>query len=156
MLAISHFSDAQFNEAPYEGSWTAGMVVEHISKFEEGVLETLRKQSEPTERNPAEKVEQIESIFLDFSMKMTSPEFVEPTPGNKNRAEFVQRLERCLKSAREMAEANDLSLIYNSFSIPTMGDFTGVEWMAFFVAHTKRHIHQLNKIHQSLINRGQH
>ena len=70
---INLFSKEQFNKIPFEGSWTAGQVCEHLFKAESGLPVVLKSTGQKTTRDPGEKIPVIESIFLDFSKKNAVP-----------------------------------------------------------------------------------
>src|SRR3990170_5738257 len=80
LRTISAFPDRQFNTVPFEDSWTAAQVSDHILKSVSGVHEMLYAPTKPTDRLPDRKAEAIKSMFLDFETKIKSPGFV--LPGN--------------------------------------------------------------------------
>ena len=73
---LSSFSQDEFNKIPFEGSWTAGQVAEHLFKSESNIPKVLTGNSKETATDPYEKTGLIRSIFLDYSKKMKSPEFI--------------------------------------------------------------------------------
>ncbi len=76
LQTISVFSEEKFNTVPFEDSWTAAQVSDHILKSVSGVLEMLYTNTKQTKRQPDEKAGAIRSMFLDFTTKMKSPDFV--------------------------------------------------------------------------------
>jgi hypothetical protein len=38
----------------------------------------MQTEAKPAERDPSERIGQLKSIFLDFSKKLTQPEFIVP------------------------------------------------------------------------------
>lgn len=148
LQAIESFPEEKFNTVPFAGSWTAGQVSEHILKSVSGIPELLYGDTKPTTRNPEEKVDAIKTMFLDFTTKMKSPDFV--LPGN----DPIEK-EKMLASWQElktkmMGAINNLDLSATStvFELPGFGEFTRSEWIWFAIYHTQRHTHQLKKIHE--------
>jgi len=144
--ALSSFSDQQINVSPEEGSWTAGQVAEHVLKSETGLSSLLNGKTGPTGRRPDEKNDLIESIFLDFSTKMKSPDFIIPSNGPHDKASLLQSFSSNRHQLIELANELDLSATCYDFSLPGMGEFTRLEWLCFIICHSTRHIRQLNNI----------
>ncbi|WP_431210462.1 hypothetical protein ACQ86N_31300 [Puia sp. P3] len=76
---LNQFSEEKLNKVPYEGSWTAGQVGEHLVKSA-GVAEVVYGRVGPTSRPPDEKLPVLR-MFLDFSIRMSSPGFIVPSDG---------------------------------------------------------------------------
>jgi len=147
---VSAFKPEQFNSVPFEGSWTAGQVAEHILKSYSGVLEVISDQAEPTERKPDEKIEAIKDLFLNFDTKMSSPDFVLPSAPPHNQQTLLKESNDLLAKMTAVIASQDLSATYNAFELPGFGKFTRLEWVYFLVYHLQRHNHQLNSIYQKI------
>jgi hypothetical protein len=139
--------DEQFNKVPFEDSWTAAQVSEHI--FKALGVEVLYGATKPTDRVPDEKVAEV-MIFLDFTIKMKSPDFILPSDEPQDKAPLLNGLEDKLNKLIEAAQTLDLTLTCLDFEIPEIGAFTRLEFLWFYVFHTKRHIHQLQNITKAL------
>ena len=150
--AISLFTQEQFNIIPFEGSWTAAQVTEHIFKAEVGIPQIWQGNAKPTERAVDQNVPMISKIFLDFENKMKSPEFIVPSPAGviQDREERYQAMEKNRTEIEKLAAGIDLSLTYTDFALPNMGALTGQEWVVFLTVHSFRHMHQLRNIHKAL------
>ena len=68
---LSSFTQEQFNEIPFEGSWTAGKVSRHVYKALVRMPATLEGPVIKVDRAPDEMIESINKVFLDFSVKRT-------------------------------------------------------------------------------------
>jgi len=147
---INLFSKDQFNKVPFEGSWTAGQVCEHLFKAESGLPRILKSNSQKTDRNPGEKIMMIESIFLDFSKKLQSPDFIIPSsePKDKDVLNLSMQLNR--QEIKELLKSTDLTLTFPDYPFPQLGEFTGLEWLTFTICHSKRHTRQLKNIYASI------
>jgi len=150
--SLSCFSDQQINMSTEDGRWTAGQVTEHILKSESGLSKILTGKTGPTERNPDEKNEMIETAFLDFSIKMKSPDFIIPSGGPHDKASLLQTFSSLRHQLIELVSDMDLSPTCYDFSLPGMGELTRLEWLCFIICHSTRHIRQLNNIRKSIID----
>ena len=148
--AIAQFSDDQFNKVPFVGSWTAGQVAEHLLKAESGIPVLWGGKNKRTERAVDEYVATIRSIFLDYTTKLRSPEFIVPSDLPKVKTEMYGQLKSNRSTIRAMAEQIDLTLTYTKFPFPNMGELTGIEWATFIICHSRRHIRQLKNINHEL------
>ena len=150
--SLSSFSEEQINISPADGSWTAGQVAEHVLKSESGLSKFLNGKTEPTNRRPDEKNDLIESIFLDFSTKMKSPDFIIPSDGPHNKEVLLQNMTNNRKNLIALVRNLDLSPTCYDFALPGMGEFTRLEWLCFIISHSTRHIRQLKNIKATIRN----
>ncbi len=150
LQTIASFTEEQFNSIPFENSWTAAQVAEHIFKSEKGIPVVLKGNSRLTERQPDEKVAQIKSIFLDYNLKMKSPESVLPSNEKQDKEQIAAALEVNREKILSLANAIDLENTYVDFPFPTLDELTGIEWLTFTICHTKRHTHQMKNIYSML------
>ncbi|MET0393852.1 MAG: DinB family protein [Chitinophagaceae bacterium] len=148
--SISFFTQEQFNEVPFPGSWTPGQVAEHVFKSESGIPKVFTTAIQPTTRDPEEKAPEIRSIFLDFSIKMQSPDFILPSSKPKDRATLLAGLEKNRQEISCLLGTLDLTATCTSFPLPQMGELTRYEWATFIDCHARRHIHQLKNIREKL------
>jgi len=148
---FSSFEQHQLDKVPFEGSWTAGQVAEHIIKSISNLPEFFSTNTEPTaDRSPDKNVAQIRNLFLDFSTKMQSPDFIVPTAAHHDKAEILQSFNTLKTQMINAASTLDLSFTCKSFEMPVLGFLTRIEWLNFFVVHTMRHTHQLKNIYKKL------
>jgi hypothetical protein len=138
------------NMIPFAGSWTIGQVGEHILKFSSWILKSLEGPVKPTHRDSGEKIVPIEKVFLDFNSKLKSPDFIAPSEGLKNGVLLFNSLDDRMERIINIAATEDLNLTCTSEELPGFGEMTRLEWINFYNCHTKRHIHQLNKIKKVL------
>lgn len=151
---LSSFDEKQINEVPFAGSWTAGQVAEHVLKSVSGTLQNVNSDVQPTERNPVEHAEQLKTIFLNFNIKFSSPDFILPSDEPKDKRSLISSLAQSIKGLEHAAKTEDLSATCTAFEMPNMGQLTRIEWLSFADAHTKRHIHQLKNIKLALNNKN--
>ena len=143
---LASFTQEQLNESPFEGSWTAAQVADHMLKSKKGIPGLLTGPSRTTTREPDEMVDTINDIFLDFTTKLKSPDFIIPTDEPANKEELLKALNEVRERIKATSATVDLTNTITSFPFPGVGEFTGYEWIYFLVCHTKRHTHQLKNI----------
>ena len=148
---LSQFSQEQINTVPFEGSWTAGQVAQHILKAIHGMPSLLTKgPTVKAERPFDEKTSEIDDKFLNFNIKMKSPDFIKPEEATYDKNELIHSLNETRKGTIEAARDKDLSLLCLAFEMPVWGHLTLYELLAFAQVHTIRHNHQLKNIYQEL------
>ncbi len=148
---FSKIANDQIDTIPFEGSWTAGQVAEHIVKAVSGMPELLNAAVEPANRPYDEQVAGLKKVFLDFNLKMKSPEFILPTESVHDQADLLKTFSRLEKELEDAAKNLDLTLLCMATELPGNGYLTRFEWLSFALIHTQRHIHQLQKIANRLV-----
>jgi hypothetical protein len=146
--AIAAIPDNKFNTVPFEGSWTAGQVTDHILKSL-GV-EILYGKTTTTDRPPDQQVALLADIFLDFTTKLKSPDFILPSDEPQDKQVRLKDANDRFNKLVEAAKTLDLVQICLDFEMPVMGGLTRLEFLWFYVFHTKRHTYQLQNIAKAL------
>ena len=146
LKAIDGLDQDNINTVPFEGSWTGGQVAEHVLKSAAGVLTAITGEAKPAERDPEQHVQMLADAFLNFEVKMKSPDFIIPSDEPKDKGYLVAALEKTFDSIARVAETDDLTLICTTFEMPMLGYLSRSEFINFTVFHTKRHTHQLENI----------
>ncbi|MCP2028604.1 hypothetical protein L1276_003774 [Flavobacterium sp. HSC-32F16] len=144
--SISRFSEDELNLVPYQGSWTAGQVTQHIILASSGFPELFAGKTEQTTRKPDEKIKDIEGLFLNFDIKMDAPVFLIPEKKEYIKNDLNRKLHKIESELLDCAEKYDLTLTCLDFQVPGFDTFTMYEWIDFALVHTQRHTHQLNHI----------
>ena len=150
IYVLSSFDEGELNIVPFEGSWTAGQVGEHLRKSYDGIG-TLCLKTKQTERAPDQFVGEIKKTFLDFSTKLKSPDFIIPDNKLYDKKELINSIETLSGQIRRVANTIDLSVTCVGFAFPVLGYLTTLEIIHFITYHTQRHIHQLKKIYQKVV-----
>lgn len=150
--SLSLFSEKEINRIPFEGSWTAAQVGEHLLKSGKGILNVLTGQTEPAKRNPVEHIVALESIFLDFTKKAQSAKSLWPSEEDKNKEELISGLQSMMEHIKRTTSETDITLTCLDFPFPGIGTLTRYEWVVFVICHTKKHIYQIQNIHRSISN----
>ena len=141
---VNSLNENETDTIPFEGSWTAGQLLEHLDKaVGPGIL---NGNVQPTDRPADEKVAMVKNIFLDFTTKFTSPDFIEPTETVHDKNVLLASLSGKFDELITASETMNLGEECLDFEVPGMGRFTRMEWIYFQMIHTQRHLHQLKNI----------
>src|SRR5258705_198150 len=89
---VSSFSDVEINEIPFEGSWMAAQVTDHVRKSNNGIAQALQMKGRVNERKADERVKELKDVFLDFETKLKSPQFILPGQSGYNKKDLIERL----------------------------------------------------------------
>ncbi|SHL94086.1 DinB family protein [Mucilaginibacter sp. OK098] len=148
---LSKFEQEQINTVPFEGSWTAGQLAQHMIKANSGFADILRGPVKDTERKPDEVIPKIKNDFLNFDIKMTTPDFIKPEAKSYDKNELLSDLKNIREKVNNATETLDLTKTCMAFELPVYGYLTRQEAISFIICHTQRHTHQLKNIYQKLI-----
>jgi hypothetical protein len=146
----SKFSETELNTIPYEGSWTAGQTTQHILLATSGYAGVFTGKTEKTTRKPDLYIKDLETLFLNFDIKMDSPNFLKPEIIDYNKNEQALALLNREADLLTMAEIHDLTLTCLDFQLPGYENFTILEWISFALIHSQRHTKQLNDIYKAV------
>ena len=145
---VESFTEKELNTVPFEGSWTPGQVADHILKSANGMDKLLLEPGKPAGRPADEKAEEFKNLFLDFSIKMKSPDFILPDERDFTVAELTERLKSTRQAIANAVPKADLE------GVPSLGEqhpldgSTKLELVHFLTYHTMRHNHQMEKMKQ--------
>jgi len=140
---MSSLDEEKVNTPPYKDSWTAGQVFRHVAKSTNGLAKAMRRESNPAERYPGERIPELKKIFLDFSVKLKSPDFIIPEEGPYQKKFISEELIGSFGRLKENTNNANLTDIVNGLPF---GQVTKLEMLHFVLYHTERHLHQMTKI----------
>src|SRR5260221_2364405 len=145
LATIETLSEPALNTVPFADSWTAAQLDTHVTKSNISIAQALDMEAKKAERNPGERVPELKEIFLDFTIKFQSPDFIVPAAGNYEKEILIAKLKRSIERLKEQRNKVNLSGI---LSLPAFGEITKLELLYFVLYHTQRHTHQLKNIIQ--------
>jgi uncharacterized protein YndB with AHSA1/START domain len=145
---ILPLDDKQINVVPYPKSWTAGQLLQHITKSVSAIASALRKDAGPAERDPKQRIIELKQIFLDITHNMQSPDFIVPEKKNFDKQTITKELSWSLSQLKESVEKTD---IYGLVTDLPMGPVTKLELLHFVLYHMQRHLIQMKKITSVLV-----
>lgn len=144
---LSLFTEAEINTIPFEGSWTPGQVAQHIILSDSGFASLLSGPVKDTDRQPDQHVEQLKAIFLNFDIKLKSPDFILPPAIDYKKEELLTNLEQIRNQLNQFDQSSDMTKTCTGMEMPVLGYLTRIEAATFVIVHTKRHVHQLGNIY---------
>ena len=150
MLILSSFYDEQINKVPFEGSWTPGQIVQHIILSVSGFVDLMNGPDQDTTRQPDAHVANIREAFLNFDIKMYSPDFIIPPAKNYNKEELLLTLDQLKTQLNQIIPAKDMTKTCTGFELPMLGYLTRTELANFIEVHTKRHVYQLKNTYNKI------
>jgi hypothetical protein len=131
------------NTIPFDGSWTAPQLLRHVSKSMQGMAKAMKMKAKPATRNPQERIEGLKNVFLDFSKKLTQPDFLIPENQVYKKQPAIDELN---KSFREFKGNTSRANLNEQVEGLPLGPITKLEIIHFVLFHTKRHLHQMENI----------
>lgn len=143
LLLMQPLSQQQINAIPFENSWTAAQLATHVTKSNNAIVQAMDMEGKVPGRKPAERVEELKKIFLDFSLSLKSPAFIVPPPGAYEKEKVLMALEL---SNQQLAAKRRVVNLSEVIEFSAFGKITRLELFYFVLFHTQRHIHQLKKI----------
>jgi PhnB protein len=144
---IDSLNEEQLNTIPYENSWTAAQVTEHVTLSNYGMIQSLNQEGRPTTRSIDEGAPKLKEIFLDFTAKLQSPKFILPTKDSYDKENLVSNFKNSVERLNQARNTVDLT---ETLDHKIFGEITKLEILHFVLYHTQRHIHQVKKIQQSV------
>lgn len=147
---LTSFTQKEINIIPYEGCWTAAQVGAHVIKSNKSIIQAMNMEAHAAERMPDERIQELKDVFLDFTTKLKSPDFIIPEPGMYKKENLLDDLEASIEELKEISKKVSLSGTIDHIAF---GDITKLELLHFVVYHTGRHTHQLRKISQLVKSR---
>ena len=149
--SLTSLNEDQLNQTPFQGSWTAGQLGDHLLKSY-GVVDIISGKTATTDRPVDEKIGPIEEALWDFDNKMEAAGHVRPTEGRIEKEWLMSELKKRRDQVLDHLEGNEdhLSRTCLDGEFPGAGTFTREEWIRFMTAHIQRHVRQLKNIMKSL------
>lgn len=144
---LSDFGQEALNKVPFEGSWTAGQVAEHIIICGSAIPD---KQTKVSGRPFDEKAASVAELFLNFDMKFEADPFLHPKQAVHHKEEVLQKLQKMEVRHKATAEMADLQALCLDMELPGFGHLTRYEWLRFVLVHTQRHTRQIERIFDKL------
>jgi hypothetical protein len=153
--ALAAFDEQQVNTPPFDGGWTAGQVIEHLL-LSAGLLDVITGRTATADREPDEKMDAIRDVFLDYTVRLQSPEGIRPSTGPFEKREMLEKLKLVWVRQGEAVRLLDLSRVCLDFELPVFGHLTRLEWIMFYVYHSQRHLRQLKRLFAAIQARPPH
>ena len=112
---MSSVDEKRINTIPYEDSWTAPQLLRHVTKSINGMAKALQMNAKPAERDPGERIEELKKVFLDFSKKMKSPEFIVPEDGTYEKQPTIDGLNKSFNQFKDNVNSANQMILLKDF-----------------------------------------
>ena len=146
---VSSVDEQDINIVPFEDSWTVAQLATHIIKSNKAIVQALQMEGKPCNRNADERADELKKLFLDFTVKFQSPEFIVPEKKEYKKEAVAEQLENSIEQLKYLRTKANL---YEIIMLPAFGELTKFEILYFVSVHTQRHFRQLKNI-LSIINK---
>lgn len=144
---VADFDQEALDSIPFEGSWSAGQVTEHILISASRIPDTRTGQAI---RFHDQHVVPLRDLFLDFNRKFEASPSLLPAPAGHDKEILLQRIRQtALQHAATIATSN-LDALCLDMEFPIFGNMTRYEWLRFIQYHTQRHLNQIERIRDQL------
>ncbi len=144
---LEQVSDSHFNYKPSAKKWSIAQVADHIRLSNQSITKALALDGLEVNRDPAERIQELKDVFLDFTKTFESPSFIIPKNEIYNRLELMTDLLHSLQQIHRLMYKMELNILINH---PAFGDISKLEILHFVLFHTQRHLRQIKLIHQEL------
>lgn len=140
---FSSLDECNINRVPFEGSWTAGQLLRHITKSTNALANTMVSAKKSAGRNPSQNVPNFKKTFLSTANKFEAPEFIVPENIDYKKENSIEELLQSFQKLEENAEHTDLDDLVEGLPF---GPATKLEILHFVLYHTQRHLRQMQNI----------
>ncbi|WP_157243489.1 DinB family protein [Algoriphagus resistens] len=149
--ALSRFSAETLNAVPFQGSWTAGQVAEHIIKSQLHIIAPLSEGLTSTaDRLYDQEVNTIQEIFRDKESKAKTDKSIAPGPPPHKLKALLGTLQKQKEQQIEIIKTKKLEGFSVSLEFPGIGKLSRYEWIHMMIEHGQRHRRQIDTIYGKL------
>jgi hypothetical protein len=135
--------DNKINSVPYKDSWTPGQLMEHVTKSTAAMVKAMATEYKPAERDATKRIPELRKIFLDFSHKLKSPDFIVPGNGPFEKHMVIDEMKKSFEQFRKNAGIAQMNELVEGLPL---GPITKLEILHFVLYHTQRHLNQMERI----------
>lgn len=147
---INSCSEEELHFKSTTDSWNILECAEHIYLVNTGVYRILQTpplaSSENTSSELHSEGKMNHILVTKRDIKRNAPQFVIPKGIFKTREEVKQAIDKDTNGIITILETTDISKETQTFAHPSIGEMTKTDWMHFLIAHTQRHLFQIQEI----------
>jgi len=140
---VSPVDEDGMNLLPFPGSWTVAQLATHVTKSNNAIAQALDMEGTRATRPADQRVEQLRAMFLDFSTRFQSPDFITPEDRLYQREAVIRDLRGSIVRLKEKRSQADLAEV---ISLKVFSEISKLELLYFVLFHTQRHIRQLKNL----------
>ncbi len=148
---LSGFSAETLNTVPFQGSWTAGQVAEHLIKSQRHVIEQLTEgQVSAGDRLYDHEVSTIQEIFRNKENKAKTDKSLVPGSPPHNLKILMETLQKQKEQQIGIIKTKELEEFVATLEFPGIGHLSRYEWIHMMVEHGQKHRGQIHTIFKKL------
>lgn len=150
--SFSTLSQATIEFKPAENAWSILECVEHIFLIDRAVTKGIAA-APPTEKAENTKTELFGEGKLNHLLvtkrieyKAIAPDFSIPKSRFKTSSEAIEAINNLMTDTINFLNTNDITQDTHTTVHMRLGDMTKTDWIHFMIAHTNRHIVQIEEL----------
>ncbi|MBL7813151.1 MAG: DinB family protein [Bacteroidetes bacterium] len=143
---IMSFGEDRFLWKPGPDKWCAAEVVEHLWISDRSGYFAMVKKVEPSERDPFQKIAELQARMEQPDLKLQAPEGAQPKGAFATIPQAVETWYGLRLKISDLALTEDLTLMALGFEHPRLGLMTRAEWLKFLSWHAGHHHRQLQRL----------
>jgi len=151
LKSFNALNQAELAFKPSEKDWSVLECVEHIFLISEAVLKVISTPApaEKTENNKTELFgeEKLNMLLItNRAFKVPAPDFVSPTGRFADGKDATQSINATIGTIIQHININAIEQETQTLKHPVLGAMTKTDWIHFMIAHTNRHILQIEEL----------
>ncbi len=134
-----------------EKVWSILECLEHIYLIDKAVLAVLtateskyKTENDQTELFGEEKIRKL--LVQGRSFKVPAPDYVQPKGEFLSSTIAKQNIDAVIESITQHIASNNIEQEIYTFKHPILGPMTKTDWVHFMIAHTERHMLQIEEL----------
>ncbi len=147
---ITPLDQQELEYKPSLGSWNILECVEHIHLVNAGIVTVLQKPAPESNENMVSELfgegKLNHLLVTKREAKHVAPERVSPKGIFKDREEAEKAIHKDIHVILHLLNTKDFSQETFIIHHPRLGNMTKTDWLYFLIAHTERHIFQIEEI----------
>ena len=136
----------KFTQPPLGGNWNVADVAEHLLLLDKEINTVLQGPAKLVDRDAAQKIDIVTSVFANMETKFVSPVFITPSGNAGNQRQLIDALKAERDKMLKTIAPFNLAETCTAFKHPGFGSFTRLEWVYFSILHANRHLQQIENM----------
>lgn len=149
--SYTELKEEQLHYKSAEKVWSILECLEHIYLIDKAVLAVLttteskyKTENGQTELFGEEKIRKL--LVQGRAFKVPAPDYVQPKGEFTSNALAKQSTDAVIESITQHIATNNIEQETYTFKHPILGPMTKTDWVHFMIAHTERHILQIEEL----------
>lgn len=149
--SFNKLNQAELEFKPSENVWSILESVEHIFLIAEAVYKVIStlpgattSDNDKYELFGEQKLNKL--LITNRAFKVPAPEYVSPKGRFLNSTDAIHHIAIIIDKIIHHINSNTIDLETNTIKHPVLGAMTKVDWVHFMIAHTNRHVLQIEEL----------